>query len=201
MACLTFSVTFLSTLFSACFLENSAYYLLLSPNSITNSGSTTICSRTLLSSWIFPLLLVLLAPMDQLGPSVCPPHAITQGYRDAPCGSLACPFQGEQLCCEAKAELMINSVHLCYPGSPPWSKKCSHGSSGVGVQVFGHWSHTFPNVWIPVPTFLPCCGTVQKELKGADSVCTLLHARAHTLTSLLIAPEKLDRPSAKRCLV
>lgn len=69
------------------------------------------------------------------------------------------------------------------------------------MLVFGRWSRTFPSVWILVPTFFPCCGTVQKELKGADLVCTLLHTSACALTSLLIVPEKLDRPSARRCLV
>lgn len=176
MACLTFSVTFLSTLFSACFLENSAYYLLLSPNSIANSGSTTI--------WIFPLLLLALAPMDQTGPSECPPHTITQGYQDAPCGSLLCLSQGEQLCCKAKAELMINYVHPCLSSlqqeTQPWQLRGSCASFWTLEPHISQCLESCTNIL----ALLRCYS------KGAEGCCTLLCALAHTLTSLLFAPEK-----------
>lgn len=190
MACLTFSVTFLSTLFSACFLENSAYYLLLSPNSMANS---TLQHNNL----EFSLAAASPGPSGPAGPLGASSTRITQGHQGAPCGSLLCLSQGEQLCCEAKAELMINYVHLCYPGFPPCSRKCSHGSSRIGVLGFGCCSHTFPNVWILVPMFFLAVAL----LKRTGGFCTLPHALAHTLTSLLIAAEKLDRPSARRCLV
>lgn len=133
--------------------------------------------------------------MDQPGPSECPPHTIIQGYQDAPCGSLLCLSQGEQLCCKAKAELMINYVHPCLSSlqqeTQPWQLRGSCASFWTLEPHISQCLESCTNIL----ALLRCYS------KGAEGCCTLLCALAHTLTSLLFAPEKWDGPSAQRCLV